>query len=324
MKIVVLGAGALGSIIGAHVLRAGHDVIFIARERRASVLQQRGIVLTGLAEFAVPVMVTTDPREVRAADALLVAVKTYDTESALASVRHLDVPTVLSLQNGVLKNEQLARVFGHERVVGAAATVAGEILPDGAVRFTLNDRLALGELPEGTSGRVTELASILARAGLRAEVSAHIQTVEWSKYALFVSAMAVAALTRLETAKFMSDPDAARLVVQLVQEIGRIAAHLGIPLEDAGLLPIKTLCSESRGEAVERLRQFGAVMAGRAPTHKVSTLQDLERGRRLEVEETLGHAVRQAVALEIPVPTIDTCYRLLAGIDRAATARPCP
>jgi 2-dehydropantoate 2-reductase len=316
MKIVVLGAGALGSIIGAHLMRAGHDVIFIARGSRASVLRRQGIVLTGLADFALPVTVTSDPREVQAADVLLVTVKTYDTESALASLRHLDVPTVFSLQNGVLKNEQLANVFGPERVIGAAAIVAGELLPDGAVRFTVNNRFALGELPEGTSGRVTALASALTRVGLRAEASSHIKTVEWSKYALFVSGMAVAALTRMETGKFLSDPDGARLFAQLVQETGRIAARLGIPLEDAGLVPIKTICGESCAQAVERIQQYGREMARQAPTHKVSTLQDLERGRRLEVDETLGHAVQQADALSVPVPTIDTCYRLLAGVNR--------
>jgi 2-dehydropantoate 2-reductase len=317
MKFVVLGAGALGSIVGAHLVRAGHDVIFVAREGRASMLRRQGAVLTGLADLALPVAVTSDPQEVRAADVLLVTVKTYDSEAALASLRHLDVSTVLSLQNGVLKNEQLAHVFGPERVVGAAAIVAGELLPDGIVRFTVNNRFAVGELPGGVSLRVTELASTLTRAGLRAEASSRIQTVEWSKYALFVSGMAVAALTRMETGRFLSDPDGARLVAQLVQETGRIAACLGIPLEDAGLLPIKTLCEESCAQAVERIRQYGVQMARQAPTHKVSTLQDLERGRRLEVEETLGHAVRQAAALRVPVPTIDTCYRLLAGINRS-------
>jgi 2-dehydropantoate 2-reductase len=324
MKIVVLGAGALGSIVGAHLVRAGHDVIFLARERRAAVLQQRGIGLTGLAEFTVPVTATADPRDVRAADVLIVAVKTYDTEAALTSVRHVDVSMVLSLQNGVLKDEQLAQVFGRERVLGAAATVAGELLADGGIRFTLNDRLSVGELPEGASGRATALASALRQAGLRAEVSAQIQTVEWSKYAMFVSGMAVAALTRLETAKLLRDPDAAALVARLVQEVGQIAERHRIPLEDAGLFPIKTLCADSLADAVKRLDQIGAAMAVRAPTHKISTLQDLERGRRFEVEETLGHAVRQASTLDVPVPTIDTCYRLLAGIDRHLRSGPPP
>jgi 2-dehydropantoate 2-reductase len=321
MKIVVLGAGALGSIIGAHLVRAGHDVIFVAREGRARVLRRDGVVITGLVEFGEPVTVTTDPRDVRAAEVLLVTVKTYDTETALAGLGHLDVSTVLSLQNGVLKNEQLARVFGSERVIGAATTVAGELLADGAVRFTVNNRFAVGELPEGTSGRVTALANALADAGLRAEVSARITTVEWSKFALFVSGMSVAALTRLPTGRFLSDPDGARLVAQLVQEMGRIAAGLGIPLEDAGILPIKTICGESCAQAVERIRQHGVQMARQAPAHKVSTLQDLERGRPLEVEETLGHAVRQADALHVSVPTIEACYRLLASINRSLAGR---
>jgi 2-dehydropantoate 2-reductase len=62
--------------------------------------------------------------------------------------------------------------------------------------------------------------------------------------------------------------------------------------------------------------RFGALLAERAPAHRVSTLQDLERGRRLEVEETLGYAVRKGVELGVPVPTVETCYRLLAGVNR--------
>jgi 2-dehydropantoate 2-reductase len=316
VRIVVLGAGALGSIIGAHLAHAGEDVVFVARGQRAAVLQHHGIVVTGLSDFAVPATVATHPHEVKEADVLLVTVKTYDTEAALASLRHLRAHSVLSVQNGVLKNEQLAGIFGWERVLGAAAVVAGEIQPDGAVRYTLNERLALGELPEGTSERARGLAATLARAGLRAEVSSHIRTVEWSKYALFVGGMALASLTRLPTAKFLNDPDGALLMARLVRELGHLATRLGIPLEDAPPLPIRTLCSGSLAEAVEQARRFGAVMAKRAPTHKVSTLQDLERGRRLEVEETLGYAVRKAAELDVPLPTVETCYRLLAGINR--------
>ena len=316
MRVVIVGAGALGSIVGAHLARAGHDVVFVARGRRAEHLAQHGVAITGLSDFSVPATVVTDARAVRAADVLLVTVKTYDTEAALASLRHLDVASVLSLQNGVLKDEQLARVFGEERVLGAAVIVSGEVLAEGVVRFTLNDRFAVGELAGGSSPRVSDLVDALGKAGLRAEASATIRTVEWSKFALFVSGMAVAALTRMETPKFLGDPDGALLVARLVRETGAIAARLGIPLEDAGLLPIKTLCEDDLGTAVARIRERGAALATRAPSHKISTLQDLERGRRLEVDETLGDAGRRAAALGVPVPTIDTCYGLLAAINR--------
>jgi 2-dehydropantoate 2-reductase len=316
MKVVVVGAGALGSIVGAHLARAGEDVVLVARGERAATLRQRGISLRGLADFTVPVAVATDPREVQTADVLLVTVKTYDTEPALASLRHLCVPSVLSLQNGVLKNEQLARVFGLERVLGAAVVVAGELLDDGAVRFTLNDRFAVGELSGGVSDRARDLAAALVRAGLPAEASPHVQSVEWSKYLLFVGGMALASLTRLPTAKFLSDPDGAMLMARVVRELGDVAARLQIPLDDAGPLPIKAVCSGTLAEAIEHVQRFGARLAQRAPAHKISTLQDLERGRRLEVEETLGYAVRKGAELGVPLPAIDTCYRLLSGVNR--------
>jgi 2-dehydropantoate 2-reductase len=316
MKVVVVGAGALGSIVGAHLARAGEDVVFVARGERAATLRQRGIVLRGLADFTVPVAVATDPREVQTADVLLVTVKTYDTEPALASLRHLCVPSVLSLQNGVLKNEQLTSVFGRERVLGAAVVVAGELLDDGAVRFTLNDRFAVGELSGGVSDRARDLAAALVRAGLPAEASPHVQSVEWSKYVLFVGGMALASLTRLPTAKFLSDPDGALLMARVMRELEDVAARLQIPLDDAGPLPIKAVCSGTLAEAIEHVQRFGARLAQRAPAHKISTLQDLERGRRLEVEETLGYAVRKGAELGVPLPAIDTCYRLLSGVNR--------
>jgi 2-dehydropantoate 2-reductase len=316
MKIVILGAGALGSIIGAHLARAGEEVTIIARGERATYLQQHGITLSGLADFTVPVAVTTEPRTVREADVLVVAVKTYDTESALASVSHLEVGSVLSIQNGVLKDEQLAHVFGRDKPLGAAAVLSGGVTPAGPVRFTVNEYLALGELPSGLSPRVQTLVAALVNSGIRAEAVPQIQSVEWSKYALFIGWMAPAVLTRLETYKFQSHPETAAVVARLMRETGLLAAKLGIPLEDRDPLPVRTLCSVPLGEAIATIRRFGTVMEARAPAHKLSTLQDLERGRRLEVEETLGYAVRKGEELGIPLPTMDTCSRLIAGINR--------
>src|SRR5499427_6338561 len=240
MKIIVLGAGSLGSIIGGHLARAGQEVTIIARGQRATYLEHHGITVTGLADFTVPVAVTTKPQTVSEADVLVMAVKTYDTESALESVSHLKVESVLSIQNGVLKDEQLAHTFGWEKTLGAAAFLSGGVTPAGPVRFTVNEYFALGELPQGTSDRVQALVSALARSGIRAEAAAQIRTVEWSKYALFMSWMAPSVLTRLETYKFLSHPDTAAIVGQILQETGRLAARLEIALEDRGPLPVKT------------------------------------------------------------------------------------
>jgi len=317
MKVLILGAGSLGSIIGGHLAQAGEEVIIIARGQRAAYLEQHGVTVTGLANFTVPVAVTTTPQTVREADVLVVAVKTYDTERALESVSHVKVGCVLSIQNGVLKDEQLAHTFGWDKTLGAAAFLSGAVTPAGPVWFTVNEYLVLGELPAGISARVQALVTVLANAGIRAEAVPQIQAVEWSKYALFMSWMAPAVLTRLESHKFQTHPDTAVVVAQLMRETGLLAATLGIPLEDREPLPIKTLCSVPLSEAVTRIRHFGTMMEARAPAHKVSTLQDLEQGRRLEVEETLGYAVRKGSELGIPLPTIETCYRLIGGINQS-------
>jgi 2-dehydropantoate 2-reductase len=314
MKVVVLGAGALGSIIGGHLARTGHQVTLIARGRRAADLQRHGITVTGLADFTVPVSVATDPATVTEADLLVVAVKTYDTEAALASVRHLRIGSALSIQNGVLKDEQLAHAFGWDRTLGAAAFLSGGVTAAGPVQFTVNEYLVLGELPAGVSPRVRTLAAALVDAGIRAEAVTDVRSVEWSKYALFVSWMAPAVLTRLASHRFQTHPETATVVARLVRETGLLAAKLGIALEDREPLPMKTLYEAPLSDAVATIRRFGAVMQARAPAHKVSTLQDLEAGRRLEVEETLGYAVRKGAELGVELPALETCYRLIAGL----------
>jgi 2-dehydropantoate 2-reductase len=315
MKIVILGAGALGTVLGAHLARAGEDVTLIARGQRAAYLQEHGATITGLVDFTVPVRVVTDPSQLHDADVLIVTVKTYDMASALHSVKHLGVESVASIQNGVLKNEQLAQTFGWEKVLGAMAMFSGEALPTGVVRFTANQGFYLGELPTGTSARVQTLGDTLERVGIVAQVTSHIQALEWSKYVAWICGMAPAVLTRLETYKFLQEEHTASVMAALLHEMVQLAITQGITLEDMAFFPTKTLSELSLDDTVAQLRQIGDRWASLLPTHKISILQDLERGKRLEVEETLGYTVRQGAALGIPMPTMDTCYKLIAGIN---------
>jgi 2-dehydropantoate 2-reductase len=315
MNIVILGAGALGTVLGAHLAKAGEEVTLLARGNRAAYLQEHGATITGLADFTVPINVVTDPRQVKETDILIVTAKTYDMAEALASVKHIQLGSVLSVQNGVVKNEQLADVFGWDKVLGAMAAFSAEVLPTGTVQFTVNQGLYIGELPEGTSERVKTLAHALERAGIVAKVTPSIPSLEWSKYVAFVCLMAPAVLTRLETYKVLQADATASIMASVVHEMARLAKARDIVLEDISLFPTKTLSQLSFEETVAELRRQGDQFASQAPAHKVSTLQDLEQGKRLEVEETLGYAVRQGAELGVPTPTLDTCYKLIAGIN---------
>jgi 2-dehydropantoate 2-reductase len=316
MNIVILGAGALGTVLGAHLAKAGEEVTLIARGRRAAYLREHGATITGLADFTVPVSVVTDPHQVKETDVLIVTVKTYDMASALASLKHLQVESVLSIQNGVVKNEQLAQVFGWEKVLGAIAWFSAEVLPTGLVRFTANNGCYLGEFPTGTSVRVQTLADTVTRAGIVAHVTPSIQSIEWSKYVMFACTMAPAVLTRLESHKLLQDEQTASVVTSLFHEMVQIATAQDIVLQDLPLFLIQTFSGLSCEDTVAQFRHIGDQLASQAPHHKISTLQDAEQGKRLEVEEILGYAVWQAAELGVPTPTLDTCYKLIAGINR--------
>jgi len=325
MRVVILGAGALGSILAAHLARAGEEVALIARGPRARFLADGGVRLKGVADFSVRVPIVEDPRALGSCDVFVLTAKTYDTETALDGVRGLEAAAAFSVQNGVVKDEQLANVFGREHTLGCIANYSGEVLEDGSVLFSRNEGLYIGELPAGRSPRVERIAATIDAAGVRTIASDRILTVEWSKYVSWLGLTAVAVLSRLYTHELLQDEDLSRLQVALTREAARIADALRVPLADLGGLIIPRTATQSSPEAaIESFRRSGAAMEAQGVTeHRMSALQDAVRGRRLEVEETFGYAVRRAAEMGIPTPALETVYRLLAAIDRhRAAGRP--
>ena len=128
--------------------------------------------------------------------------------------------------------------------------------------------------------------------------------------------MVSAVTTRAVTWKYLTDPDSALILARLVREIGVLSAARNITLSDRSTLPVATIARVPEGEAVAILHTLGNQMRLRAPDHRISTLQDLESGRALEIEETLGYAVRDAVRLNLRLPLLECFYRMVRGIDR--------
>jgi|TARA_B100000676_G_scaffold246304_1_gene249074 2-dehydropantoate 2-reductase len=316
MKYVIVGAGALGSILGGNLIRAGADVTMLARGARATYLRDNGITLRGLVEDTIPCRVETDPAALGGADVVIVTVKTYQTADAVAPLRHMRVGGVFSVANGVLKNRQLAEVFGEDAVLGSIAMVSGELLGDGAVKYTVNQLLSVGALPSGPSAAAQAIADSLNEAGVNAAVSETIQTDEWSKYVNWSGMMALSVLTRLETYKFLSEPAAVRVAAKIMRETAALARALEIPLSNDPPVACGDIVDGSQDDAVAFLQKIGRSFEKNAPQHRVSALQDVERGQHLEIHETLGHTIAEAERLGVPVPTIETCYGLIGAVDR--------
>jgi 2-dehydropantoate 2-reductase len=316
VEFAILGAGALGSIVGAHLARAGHSVLMLARGRRVQQIEQSGLRIKGLVDFSQSVAVTGDPSQLKQADVLIVAVKTHGTEAALEPLRGAQFGVAFSIQNGLMKDEQLAAALGPERVLGALANTSGELLSSGEALFTRNEQICVGELAGGDSPRARRIAEAIDAAGVRTSAVLNIQSLEWSKFAAWVGMMALSVTTRAETWRYLVDKDAALVLARLVREVGRLAAASKVAVSDQSTLPVASICGATEADAVATIQALGQQMKVKAPLHRMSTLQDLEAGRPLEVEETLGYAVRKAAQLKLPLPLLDSFYSLIAGIDR--------
>src|SRR5579883_1664100 len=290
----------------------------LARGDRARAVEREGLRIKGLVDLSVPVPVISDHAQLRTAETLIVAMKTPGTEAALARLAHVEVGAAFSIQNGVMKNELLARVFGSDRILGALADTSGELLPSGEVLFTRNVDLPLGELAGGISDRARRIAGLIDAAGVRSTAVTDILSREWSKFTLWLGLMSMAVVTRSVTWRYLTDPDCASVLVRLIREAATLArAQKGITLtEGAAALPLGALVDMPEQDAIATIRNIGEDMRRRAPDHRLSSLQDLQAGRPLEVEETFGYAVRKAGELGLSVPLLDAFYHIVAGIDR--------
>jgi ketopantoate reductase len=128
--------------------------------------------------------------------------------------------------------------------------------------------------------------------------------------------MILSATTRAYTWKYLIDPESALVLVRLVREMGLLAAAHGVELSDRSVLPVAALCLNSEQEAVAVIQHAGNQLKSTSPGHRMSTLQDLEAGRALEVEETLGWVVRMAKQHNLALPLLNSFYPLVAAIDR--------
>ena len=319
MQFTIVGAGALGSILGAHLIAAGHAVIMIARGARATQLKDRGLRLRGLREFDLPCQVVAPGDAIATPGVLIYTVKTYQMDDALAALDSLRPDAVFSVANGVMKNEQLTAVYGRERVLGCMANVSGELLASGEVSFTRNVRMPLGPLPGYRGPAAASIASAIDAAGVITPAVDDIETAEWSKFAGWLAMFTLAVIARTTTGVYLENAGLAALGVKLVKEAVTLARARGITLVDQSPIPVVSVADAATpAAAVEILRDIGRNLIAQAPTHRMSALQDFEAGRRLEVHETLGHAQREAQRLAVPAPTIAFCYELVAGLDTLA------
>jgi 2-dehydropantoate 2-reductase len=297
MRIMIFGAGALGSLVGA-LLSKRHEVHLIVRPENARAIKEKGLRIEGVINATYAPEVHTDLEDVLQPDIIFVTVKAYDTQSALEALAQMAVKAriVISLQNG-LTNLGLFRSALPSKAVMGATSMGATMIGPGKILYAGEGDTIFGHL--GEDPKISkEVADLFNQAGLRARSDLDVESELWMKGIVNAS-------------------------------INPLTAILGCPngdiLEDEGVLGISRLTCD---EAVAVVERIGVRLPPGDPFEKAkevmratsrnrsSMLQDLERGKRTEIDEINGEIVRRAGPIHIPVPVNQTLWMLVRGLER--------
>jgi len=302
MKILVMGAGAVGAYYGARLQQAGEDVVFCARGENLRALKQKGLeVKSASGDVKLAVKATDNPRELAPYDLVLFAVKSYDNEAAARQIEGCLATDgiLMTIQNGVENEEALCRLFPRKCVMGGNSRVVVDLVAPGVIQHNALGAIEFGELDGRVTPRAERLAEVFKRAGIFGELSSDLKTIRWYKLMGNNSTNSVSALSRTTLGQMMSDPDGYNLVRTLMLETLAVGRAEGAKVVD---------------ERVDVQLQFMKKTLN-ASTAKTSTLQDLEKGKPLEYDAISGAVVRAARRHGISVPATETVYALLKMLD---------
>ncbi|HTR87722.1 MAG TPA: ketopantoate reductase family protein [Reyranella sp.] len=287
MKILVVGAGAIGGFFGGRLLAARRDVTFLVRERRAAQLAKTGLVIKSkLGDVSLPAPPTVSAEALRGPyDAVVLSCKAFDLEGAMQSFAPAVGPdtAILPLLNGLAHLDALAKRFSKKNVLGGQAALALTLDAEGRV-LHLNDILAIsfGELDGMKSTRVAALAAEFAAAGIQAGQSEAILQEMWEKWAFIATAGGITSLMRGTVGDIVAGGGAPFATV-LYDEIALIAAANGHAL---------------RTPAVERAK---AMLTTAGSPFNSSMARDVDGGLRVEADHVIGDLLKRAKGGDYPL-----------------------
>lgn len=274
MKILVLGAGGIGGMVGGRLAQQGADVTFLVREKRQRVLEAEGLhVESPYGNFHVPVATKLSDQVQGGYDLVLLACKAYDLDSAIETIRPAmsGATCVLPLLNGIGHIKRLNDVFGAEHVLGGSIKMQVTLSPDGVVR-QLSDwqTITFGEQDGCMSARVLGFHAVLAQTGIESRPSENILRDMWMKMVHLATVAGLTCLMRANIGEIARTPDGIALAHQFLHLNADIAAQAGHPPDAAFLQTYLDLLSQTDS------------------AYEASMLRDLEKGGRIESEQILG------------------------------------
>ena len=292
MRIVILGAGAVGGYFGGLLAKAGEDVFFVARGKHLEALRSQGLTIRKPDNtFTIPVEASADPRAAERADLIVVCVKAYDTDAACAPCGVIVGPTtrVLTLQNGLGNRERLSNHFPADSIFEGVAYVASEVSRPGVIQWAAAGRTVVGPSPVSA-----DLKARFDRAGAPCEIAENIEQAIWEKLVANAVFNVMATVERCSLGDLLKEPRR-ESCERAVDELTAVAAAHGIVVRPDARERSWTFCTDH-------------------PDFPSSTQQDLAHGKPLETEALSGELVRRAHVVGVPVPTHELLYRRLIAL----------
>jgi len=303
-RIAIVGAGAMGAAYAAMFTDAeGFDVSFAARGERYQRLE-RGTLRVNGKSYRIPVL---DPdRAGEPADLVIVALKHHHLTAALEDIKALagEETVVLSVMNGLESEEMIGAVCGPDKVVHAIAVGIDAVRQGDRFAYASPGRIIFGKGPRSGGGnRLQRLEEALSRAGIPHELSDDIMRVLWWKFMINVGVNQASAILGAPYGIFQSNPDAQSLMKALMREVVALAGKKSIDLTEGDI------------------DEWGRIMTTLSPAGKTSMLQDIEAGRKTEVEIFAGKVVALGEDLRVPTPVNETVLRIIKVLESRGLQR---
>ena len=306
MRVLVIGAGAMGSVFGAALARAGCSVVFHdTRPDVVAMIRGRGLRVAGvLGTSVVRHEAVADPQRVGTADMVLVQVESGATAAAakIAAVALDRDGFALTLQNGIGNWEALADVLGEGRVLAGSTYNSAAGIGAGDVLHSNLGPTELGEIDGRVSDRARRIANLLTEGGLPTSVSENVVAVVWSKFVHNCAINPVSAITGLRAGEIARDPAAARLLDLVLDEVLAVVEAAGV------VLPEHDPRAHIHDHSWERY-------------NRPSMLQHLEGGRRTEIDALNGALVARGKALGVSVPVNEALVLAIKGREATNDVR---
>lgn len=303
MRVLVVGAGAIGGYFGGRLLQAGQDVTFLVRPKRAAELAGNGLVIkspAGDVTLKNPPTVQADSLNEKF-DVVLLSCKAFDLDDAMTSFAPAVGPetSIIPLLNGMLHLDVLDGKFGHDRVLGGLCAIA----------VTLNEKrevmhlapmqsLGFGERDGKMSDRVRAIAEVFARGNCGAAPSEHVLQDMWEKWVFLASLAAATCLMRSSVGTILAVPGGKDFMLGMLDECSAVAAA-------EGFAPGGPFFQRTRG-----------ILTTEGSPMTASMFRDVKAGLPVEADHVIGDLIARADTAKIPVPKLRTAYIHLKAYEK--------